>query len=147
MKITAIYRYPVKSLPGEGLARAELVSGIGIPGDRVFAFAKSGGPASNDGGIRGGEWQAKAAFHVLATDPRLGLIMCRFDGGLGSISLTFPDGSSAHTSISDHNASKSMGEMVGKFLGLTKHEAPILVHGRKVGFFDTLDGEVSILNL
>ena len=147
MKITSIYRYPVKSLPGEAMARAELVSAIGIPGDRAFAFAKSDGPAGHDGGIRGVEWVAKSAFHVLATEPRLGLIMCRFDGGIGSVSLTFPDGSTAQASVSDQTAAKAMGEMVGNFLGLAKRDAPILVHARKVGFFDTLEGEVSILNL
>ena len=147
LKITSIYRYPVKSLPGEAMARAELVPGIGMPGDRAFAFAKSGGPASGDGTIRGVEWAAKSAFHVLATEPRLGLIMCRFDGDLGSVSLTFPNGSTAQASVPDQTAAKSMGEMVGNFLGLAKRDAPILVHARKVGFFDTLEGEISILNL
>ncbi|MDH3335579.1 MAG: MOSC N-terminal beta barrel domain-containing protein, partial [Rhodospirillaceae bacterium] len=127
MKITSIYRYPVKSLSGEAMARTELVAGIGIPGDRAFALAKSGGPANNnDTVVRGAEWQKKSAFHVLATEPRLGLVMCRFDGGIGSVSLTFPDGSTAQASTSDQTAAKSMGEMVGNFLGLAKRDAPIL---------------------
>ena len=147
MKIKSIYRFPVKSLPGEAMKRAELVEGVGIPGDRAFAFARVSGLAAAENTIRGAEWRNKTAFHVLATEPKLGLIMCRFDGGIGALNLTFPDGSSAHTTISDSAASSAMGAAVGNFLGLPKREAPVLVHARRGGFFDTLEGEISILNL
>ncbi|MCK5166404.1 MAG: MOSC domain-containing protein [Rhodospirillaceae bacterium] len=147
MKIKSIYRFPVKSLPGEAMKSAELVEGVGIPGDRAFAFAKAGGPASTENTIRGAEWRDKSAFHVLASEPKLALIMCRFDGSIGALNLTFPDGSSSHTTISDGDASNAMGLAVGNFLGLSKRDAPVLVHARKAGFFDTLEGEISILNL
>ena len=147
MKIKSIYRFPVKSLPGEAMKQAELVEGVGIPGDRAFAFAKAENPVAAENTIRGAEWRAKSAFHVLATEPKLALIMCRFDGGIGALNLTFPDGSSSHTTISDGDASNAIGLAVGDFLGLSKRETPVLVHARKAGFFDTLDGEISILNL
>ncbi len=147
MKIRSIYRFPVKSLPGEAMKQAELVEGIGIPGDRAFAFARAGGPVAAENTIRGAQWRDKSAFHVLATEPRLGLIMCRFDGGIGALSLTFPDGSNAHAAIGDDAGASAMGALLGDFLGLRKNDAPVLVHARRGGFFDTLDGEISILNL
>lgn len=147
MEIKSIYRYPVKSLPGEALAGAELVAGIGIPGDRAFGFAKHDGPAASENTLRGAEWKDKSAFYVLANEPSLAMVMCRFDGSVGAITLTFPDGSTSHASISDQGAAKAMGAAIGKYLGLSRRETPVLVHARRAGFFDTLDGEISILNL
>ena len=145
MEIMALYRYPVKSLSPEALNEAELVAGIGIAGDRAYGLALAEGAAQKPS--RKSEWQPKEAFHVLAKEPRLAGIMCRFDGNAKALEFTFPDGSQVHCNVMDSGSMDAIGLAVAKFLGLPKNQAPMLVKGEKVGFFDTLDGEVSILNL
>lgn len=39
MRIEGIARYPIKGLIGEALSNVALKQGLGIPGDRRFAFA------------------------------------------------------------------------------------------------------------
>jgi uncharacterized protein len=43
MNIQSIYRYPVKSMAGEGVERSELTE-FGLSGDRLYAFESSGAP-------------------------------------------------------------------------------------------------------
>lgn len=145
MEIKALYRYPVKSLSPQSMETAKLAVGLGIPGDRAYALALAGGAAVKPDHTC--KWLAKGAFHVLAKQPQLADIACRLDGEGSVLELTFPDGSNVHCNVLGGERSDDIGAAVARFLGLPNGQAPTLVKAEKVGFFDTLDGEVSILNL
>lgn len=42
--LTAVYRYPVKGLPGQSLPHAEPTAGQGLPLDRVFGLSEGAVP-------------------------------------------------------------------------------------------------------
>lgn len=75
IRITALYRYPVKSLSPEALDLATLSPGEGIPGDRRFAIARGNTPFDPTRP----EWLPKHSFIVLAQHPRLAALTTRWD--------------------------------------------------------------------
>ena len=91
--VSALFRYPVKSMAGESLARLEL-GPRGVPGDRAWAVRDE-----ERGGIRGGK-----------RFPELMQCSARYTDhapGEGSIpaEITLPDGT--RLSISDEQAPAS----------------------------------------
>ncbi len=121
MHIHSLFRYPVKSLAGETLENAHLVTGRGIPGDREWALGKAGNAMT-------GAWQPKATFHVLEKQEALVEVSC------------------PHT-MDDPAGRKALEADVCRRLGLDGETATKLVKADGPGFFDTLKGEISILNL
>jgi GntR family transcriptional regulator/MocR family aminotransferase len=65
--VTAIYRYPIKGLSPQAMTRVELEAGRPFPFDRVFAFARPGGPVDP----AAPKWASKSAFLMLMRDERL----------------------------------------------------------------------------
>lgn len=82
-RIARIVRHPVKGLPGHDLDGTRLSPGRGVPGDRVFAFARRPVPA-------GGGWASTRHFHTLcaAPDPADGRV--RIDEDAREATLTHP---------------------------------------------------------
>lgn len=83
MKLTDIYRFPVKGLAGERLEVAELATGRVLPGDRTFAIAHGGStwnPAEP-------AWQPKSAFVTLLKTEKLARLACRYDPGTGQLAI------------------------------------------------------------
>ena len=66
-RISALYRYPVKGLSPEPLARATLTAGEYFPGDRLFAVEN--GPSGFDAAAP--QHQPKIKFLMLMRNERL----------------------------------------------------------------------------
>ena len=64
MRIEGIARYPIKGLIGEALSNVALKQGLGIPGDRRFAFA-------NDASRDDGNWHSSRSFLINAVNDNL----------------------------------------------------------------------------
>ena len=84
MLITNILQYPVKGLSEESLISTELVTGVGMPADRVFAL--SHGKSLFDHNKPA--WVARNHFTVVAHSPEIGPIHCQFDHTNKSLTLT-----------------------------------------------------------
>jgi uncharacterized protein YcbX len=92
LKVTAIYRYPVKSMAGQSLTTTDLTEN-GIPGDRAWAIK------DNDrGGIHGGK-----RFPVLMSCAARFLEDPTAQSPSKASEITFPDGSTHRTSDADIN--------------------------------------------
>jgi uncharacterized protein YcbX len=81
--IAAIYRYPVKGLSAEALARVTLTEGACLPHDRRFAIALGStrfDPARP-------EWLPKTSFVMLMRDEGLARLKTRFDPATGRLSI------------------------------------------------------------
>src|SRR5262245_18840222 len=79
-EVKALYRYPVKGLSGEALARATLTPGDTVPGDRLYAIENGGG-----------RFDASAPRHL----PKIHFLMLMRDERLATLKSTFED--STHT--------------------------------------------------
>jgi uncharacterized protein YcbX len=81
--IAAIYRYPVKGLTAEPLARGALAPGECLPHDRRFAIAL---PATRFDRARP-EWLAKTHFVMLMRDEKLARLGTSFDAESGELTI------------------------------------------------------------
>ncbi|HEY9163049.1 MAG TPA: MOSC domain-containing protein [Magnetovibrio sp.] len=142
MKLHEIWRYPIKSLGGTKSERTVLNPGQGLPHDRRWGLALPGGDASSGGG-----WQSKKHFVVLARDYALAALSCRFDDMSANFSLEGPGGLHADGSLLNPAGRAAIANGVAKHLGLAEEQTPTLVEAKEIGYFDTTEGPVSILNM
>ena len=75
LRIASLYRYPVKGLSPERLARADLTAGGYFPGDRLFAIEN--GPSGFDPSVP--KHQPKIKFLMLMRDEALARLRIRYD--------------------------------------------------------------------
>jgi len=142
MTLNDIWRFPVKSLTGESLARVVLNPGLGIPHDRRWALARLHGKAT-----KGGDWQPKSQFEVLVRTPKLASLKCKLDERTGVFSLEGEDGFSAFGNLIRAEARREIANAVAKHLGWALDKAPVLVEAKTLGYFDSTEGPLSILNM
>jgi len=83
ISIASLYRYPVKGLSPEPLARATLAPFTCLPHDRRFALARA---ATRIDPLRP-EWLHKSHFYMLMRDEKLARLRTRFDEGSGAFSI------------------------------------------------------------
>nr|WP_277349559.1 MOSC domain-containing protein [Streptomyces sp. S3(2020)] len=82
----ALYRYPVKGLPGQSLPHAHLTAGQGLPLDRVFGLTEGAAPVEPD--AHG--WISSELLLRLRKHAELGL--CRLETEPDALLLTTADG-------------------------------------------------------
>ena len=144
--VATLYRYPVKGLPGVELSSADLAEGYGIPGDRCFAIARSGGEARRLDGAR-----ATSRTFVINVDCEglLALDLAVSDDG-SRIEITTPDEQSVTLAPGLADGLERANEILAEYLSRTadnNFEAPAIVErdGGK-GYWDFRETQVSIIN-
>jgi len=142
MKLSEIWRYPVKSLGGQRLSKTVLNPGQGLPHDRRWALANPGTDAADGKG-----WQPKKQFTVLVREFALAKLGCQFDEMTGRFRIDAPDGLHAEGILTRPEGRAAIADGVAQHLGLAQERNPIIVEAREIGYFDTTKGPVSILNL
>src|ERR671916_3058858 len=75
LRVASLYRYPVKGLSPERLARADLVTGCYFPADRLFAIEN--GPSGFD--ATAPQHQPKIKFLMLMRNEALARLATRYD--------------------------------------------------------------------
>jgi len=83
-KIDSIYRYPVKGLTPEPLARAALTPGQTLPADRRYAIEN--GPSGFDPAAP--KWMPKPHFLMLMRDEWLAALHARFDDASNVLTIS-----------------------------------------------------------
>jgi uncharacterized protein YcbX len=157
--LTAINVYPTKGLGGTTVDSAELVKGVGIPGDRAFAFhfvdrlEEGLAPSS----LLNLEWRRKQNFAVQADWPVLAAVSARYDAPSARMSVTFGN-QHLEADLRDSAQREALADFVEMVLRSSK-PSPAAVHPdpsalRLVGnpdggtrFPDRGGSDVSILNL
>ncbi|WP_135506603.1 MOSC domain-containing protein [Roseovarius aestuariivivens] len=84
-RVSAIWRYPIKSHGRETLVRVTLEPGKALPWDRVWAVAHTESKAD------GTDWASCANFSRAAKAPGLAAISSRLDEATGRVTLRHPD--------------------------------------------------------
>jgi uncharacterized protein YcbX len=110
--IHSIYRYPIKGLSPEALARAALEPGATIAGDRLYAIAN--GPSGFDPASP--SYLSKTHFLMLMKNERLASLRTTFDQESHVLTITSP---SPHTSPSPLVGEGGVGGREGKSLPST----------------------------
>jgi len=132
--LTAVYRYPVKGLPGQSLPHAELTAGQGLPLDRAFGLSEgAAGAKANANG-----WISSEVLLRLRKHAELGSY------GLTSepdaVRLTAPDDRELRIAL-DGGDLRETDERIRDLLGPVRLERP------GAGLWDWPDAPLSVINL
>ncbi len=129
--VTALYRYPVKGLSGEVLARIDLTAGLGMPLDRRWAVARSADifdPAQPKA-------QSKTRFLMLMKDERLAQLTTRYDDASGVLTVDGPQGLSERFDLSAASGRERLAARLKSHLELPDLE-PVVVSAEGHKFTD-----------
>ncbi len=117
MLITDILQYPIKGLSEESLASTELVAGVGMPADRVFAISHGKSLFDHDNRA----WTDRKHFAVVAHSPEIGPIDCQFDHTSKSLTLTYDGKTILHSKADATNIDALLTEAL---TGVIKNGQP-----------------------
>jgi uncharacterized protein YcbX len=147
--ITAIYRYPVKGLSAEKMARAALTPGQCLPHDRRFAIALG----STVFDPQNPRWLPKIHFVMLMRDEKLALLQTRFDAASGTLTIAENGRELLRERLTDSEGRWLVAEFFGDFLGDTVDRPLRIVEAPGHAFADarrkpnaTADKYVSLIN-
>jgi uncharacterized protein YcbX len=113
MHVESLYRYPVKGLTPESLARAALTPGRCIPWDRAFALAQ--GDATLDPAKPA--WIPKTNFMCLVRNARIASLKTRFDDETETFYVTTPGGETLAVNPLTHQGQARLTEFFTEYLG------------------------------
>ena len=144
MRIAGLYRYPVKGLSPEPMARVALETGGHVPGDRLFAIEN--GPSGFDPAAP--EHKPKISYLVLMRHEALARLQTRYDAQAGVLVV---DENGIEVARGDLATEEGRAEIAGffaAFLGERALRGEPRVLGAPDGyrFLDTPTGYVSIVS-
>lgn len=144
-----LYRYPVKGLSAEPLARVELRAGEGMPLDRLYALTN--GSWDFDAGSY--QPRPKTDFIALMDHPALAALTTHLDDDARRLTMRTPDGRSLQVDLDDSAACARFADFVARHLGARFEGPPTLVAGEGFRFTDVsvlshgMMNAVSLINL
>ncbi len=145
--IESIYRYPIKGLSGEKLDSINVTVGNVIPGDREYAFARSG--VSFDP-IRP-HYMSKKNFLALVRDEELALFDTLFDPISRVLTLSKDGHLLLEVNLSNPLDQEKICKFLADQLGISPNKQPFLVRadrGTKLhSFSDVQNKVISLINL
>jgi uncharacterized protein YcbX len=142
-RIQAIFRYPVKGLSPEPLARVRLGVGATLPADRLYAIEN--GPSGFDPAAA--RYMPKQRFLMLMRNERLAWLRSRFDDASHTLAIE-TDGQ--EVARGDLRTPAGRGAIEQFFAGFCADELrgpPRLLHAPGFSFSDVAAKVVSIINL
>ena len=145
MRITSIYRYPVKGLSAEKLDQVAVTPGEGLPLDRVFTLALSA--TGYDPAAPG--FLAKTRLIVLVRHERLAALRTGYDSNHRLLTISLDGRVEVRADPFDDHGRREIEEFFARFLAndLRDGERPTLVHAPGHNFFDVPEKWLSLVNL
>ena len=144
LRVASLYRYPVKGLSPERLARADLVKGCYFPADRLFAVEN--GPSGFDAAAP--QHQSKIKFLMLMRNEALARLTTRYDEA--STTLIIEDGGreAVRGDLSRPDGCLVVEAFFRRYMPGELRGAPkLLAAPARFRFTDSRRGFVSIINL
>ncbi len=142
-EIAAIWRYPVKGLAGERLARVRLRAGGLLPHDRRFALAH-GATRFDPAAPR---YLKPSQFYQLKRDEKLAQLGLTFDADSGLLTLTRKGKPVVRGDATDPTGRLVLTQFFATFLGDGGRGLPRLIGAQGHAFTDTPARHISLLNL
>ena len=141
--IRAIYRYPVKGLTPEPLARAALALGATIPGDRLYAIEN--GPSGFDPAAPA--YFPKARFLMLMKNERLAWLRTRLDDATHTLVVECDGREAARGDLRTPEGRAAIEQFFAGFCADELSGPPKVLAAPGHSFSDVAAKVVSIINL
>jgi MOSC domain-containing protein len=142
--IRTLYRYPVKGLSPEPLARAELSAGQYFPGDRLYAIEN--GPAGFDPSAPA--HQPKIKFLMLMRNERLAALRTRYDDAASTLAIHENGREALRADLLTRDGRLAVEAFFRRFMPKELRGPPkVLAAPDGFRFTDSRRGFVSIINL
>ena len=141
-RLARIYRYPVKGLSAEPLARVALAPGEALPHDRRFALAH--GATGFDGAPH---WLPRNNFLMLARNARLAALETRFDPHTEVLTVSRHGRVVARGKATDRTGRAVLEAFFAAYLGNETRGPPRLVEAAGQPFSDSPEARLSLINL
>ena len=143
-KIESLYRYPVKGLSPEPLARATLKAGGYFPGDRLFAVEN--GPSGFDAAAP--QHEPKIKFLMLMRNERLATLRTRYEDATGTLSIEQDGRDAVRADLATREGRLAVEAFFRRFMPAELRGPPkVLAAPSGYRFTDSRSGFVSIINL
>jgi uncharacterized protein YcbX len=142
-RVAAIYRYPIKGLSPESLARVDLAAGECLPLDRRFALARPN--AAFD--PKAPRWLSKTNFLMLMKDERLAEFDAAYDDDRGRLAIRHRGESVLDEDIRTEAGRKAVEDFFYRFMDVGLEAPPRLVEAPGHAFTDSSQRYVSLINL
>jgi MOSC domain-containing protein len=141
--IQAIYRYPVKGLSPQALARAALKPGETLPADRLYAIEN--GPCGFDPAAPA--YFPKQRFLMLMRNERLAALRTEFDEGSHTLVIHWEGREAARGDLRRKEGRLAIEAFFRRFMPSELRGAPKVLFGHGHSFSDVAKKVVSIINL
>ena len=142
-KIHAIYRYPVKGLSPEPLARTTLAVHDTLPGDRLYAIEN--GPSGFDPAAP--HHQPKQRYLMLMRNERLAQLRTRFDDSSHTLAIEAQGHEVARGDLRTPEGRAAIERFFAAFCADELRGAPKVLHAPGFSFSDVARKVVSVINL
>jgi uncharacterized protein len=142
-KIHAIYRYPVKGLSPEPLARTTLAVQDTLPADRLYAIEN--GPSGFD--PTAPRHQPKQRYLMLMRNERLAQLRTRFDDSSHTLAVEAQGREVARGDLRTPEGRAAIERFFAVFCADEMRGAPKVLHAPGFSFSDVARKVVSIINL
>ncbi len=137
-RVSALWRYPIKSHGRETLDRVTLTAGQTFPWDRVWAVAHTESDAD------GSDWAPCQHFSRGSKAPRLAGISARLDEAAGVVHLSHPD--LPDLSVDPDAEPGALLDWAGPLIPESRAQSARVVRAAQRGFTDSDFPSVSIMN-
>jgi len=137
-----IYRYPIKGLSAQPLARVELQAKKPFPHDRIFALVRPGAPFDTDNP----KWGKKGLFVMLMLEEALARVKTVLDVDTLKLAITQGNRELITADLDDEADRAKVEELVWQLVPSLR-SAPTLVRSRDGHFMDKPDEVISMINL
>ena len=142
-KIRAIYRYPVKGLSPEPLARTTLAVHDTLPADRLYAIEN--GPSGFDPAAP--RHQPKQRYLMLMRNERLARLRTRFDHANHTLAIEAQGREAVRGDLRTPEGRTAIERFFAVFCADELRGAPKVLHAPGFSFSDVAHKVVSIINL
>src|SRR5206468_1636920 len=142
-KIHAIYRYPVKGLSAEPLARTRLAVGATVPADRLYAIEN--GPSGFD--PEAPKYVPKLHYLMLMRNERLARLRTRYDDASRTLVVDSEGREAARGDLGTPEGRGQIEEFFAAFCADELRGPPKLLHAPGHSFSDVARKVVSLINL
>ena len=137
-----IYRYPIKGLSAQPLARVEFEARQPLPHDRVFALVRPGAPFDTSEP----RWGKKGLFVMLMLEEALARVRTTLDVETAQLTITRDNHRLMVADLNDDDARAKVEELIWQLVPALR-SAPTLVRSRDGHFMDKPDNVISLINL
>ena len=142
-KVQAIYRYPVKGLSAEPLARTQLAVGATVPADRLYAIAN--GPLAFDPAAPA--YFPKSRFLMLMRNERLAELRTEFEERSHTLAVTAGGREAVRGDLRTAEGRAAIERFFADFSTGELRGPPKVLHASGHSFSDVARKVVSIINL